>query len=162
MEELRKKFGKIYDVYNAKIYRFIFLKVSSQEIAEDLASEVFLKAWQAFQNREIEHIQAYLYQIARNAVADHHSKKKMQTVAVDETLELTDPKNPSEKQVLVNMEMERVRKALATLNDDYQNFVIWRYLDELSVSEIAQITGKSEESVRVGVHRALEALRVKL
>ena len=58
--------------------------------------------------------------------------------------------------------MEQIRVALLTLKDDYQNYVIWRYLDELSVPEIAQITGKSEPSVRVGVHRALRALKGQL
>ena len=43
MPDSRKKFSKIYDQYINKIYRFILLKVSSQEIAEDLTSETFLR-----------------------------------------------------------------------------------------------------------------------
>ena len=45
MANPREKFSKIYDKYIDKIYRFVFLKVSSQEIAEDLTSEVFLKTF---------------------------------------------------------------------------------------------------------------------
>ena len=55
--------------------------------------------------------------------------------------------------------MEQIKRALVNLRDEYQNFIIWRYLDEMSISEIAQITEKSEGSVRVGVHRALAALK---
>ncbi len=162
MEEIKKKFGKIYDQYNAKIYRFIYLKVSSRELAEDLASEVFLRAWRGFIETEIQNIQAYIYQIARNVVADHYERKRVQTISVDETIEIADPGDAPEDKVAANLEMERVRKALQDLNDDYQNLIIWRYLDELSVPEIAQITGKTEENVRVGVHRALQALRERL
>ena len=58
--------------------------------------------------------------------------------------------------------MEQIKRALVNLRDEYQNFIIWRYLDEMSISEIAQITEKSEGSVRVGVHRALAALKDKM
>ena len=162
MDKNRSEFSKIYDTYSTKIYRFIFLKVSSQEIAEDLASEVFIKAWGAFQARQIENIQAYIYQVARNAIADHYKGKKLQTVSVDETIEILDSQKPIEKQAMVSMEMDRVQKAISTINNDYQDLIIWHYLDELSVPEIAQITGKTEENVRVGIHRALEALRGKV
>ena len=167
MKENQEKFGKIYDSYNAKIYRFIYLKVSSQEIAEDLASEVFMRAWESFQEQirnpksEIRNIQAYIYQIARNVIADHYKANKVKTIAVEEIIEIADSKDPTEKKAVVNMEMDRVQKALLTLNDDYQNLIIWRYLDELSFSEIAQITGKTEDNVRVGVHRALQALKAR-
>ena len=53
-------------------------------------------------------------------------------------------------------------KILSKLKEDYQNYIIWRYLDELSISEISQIAGKSQQSVRVGVHRALQALKREL
>ncbi len=169
MKEIQEKFGKIYDSHNAKIYRFIYLKVSSQEIAEDLASEAFTRVWQALvsqgetlREKQIENIQAYLYQIARNLIADHYKAKNVKTIAVEEIIEMADSKDPTEKKAVVSMEMTRVHKALLTLNGDYQDLVIWRYLDELSFSEIAQITGKTEDNVRVGVHRALQALKARL
>ncbi len=62
MADLRKIFSKIYDQYINKIYRFVFLKVSSQEIAEDLTSETFLKTWESFKNgTRIENPQAFLF-----------------------------------------------------------------------------------------------------
>ena len=168
MKETQEKFSKIYDDYNAKIYRFIYLKVSSQEIAEDLSSDVFTRLWEALQEQirnskfEIRNFQAYMYQIARNVVADHYKKKNIKTVSVDENFEIVDSENPVEEKAMVNMEMDRVQKALAGLHSDYQDLIIWRYLDELSFSEIAQITGKTEDTVRVGLHRALQALKQRL
>ena len=163
MEEIRDNFSKIYDQYVTKIYRFIYLKVSSQEVAEDLSSEVFMRTWETYRSEStrIENIQAYLYQIARNIVADHYRTRKIKIVSVEETVEIIDEADTLQDQALVSMEMDRVQKALATIQDDYQNLIIWRYLDELSVPEIAQITGKTEENVRVGIHRALQALKGK-
>ena len=164
IEEIQENFSKIYDQYVTKIYRFIYLKVSSQEVAEDLSSEVFMRTWETYRSEssKIENIQAYLYKVARNIVADHYRTRKVRIVSVEETVDIVDSADSLQDQALVNMEMDRVQKALETIQDDYQNLIIWRYLDELSVPEIAQITGKTEENVRVGIHRALQALKGKV
>ena len=66
MDKNKEKFGSIYDQYIEKIYRFVYLKVNSQEIAEDISSKVFLRGWESYQkNSEIKNIGAFLYQIAR-------------------------------------------------------------------------------------------------
>ena len=164
IEEIQENFSKIYDQYVTKIYRFIYLKVSSQEVAEDLSSEVFMRTWETYRSEssKIENIQAYLYKVARNIVADHYRTRKVRIVSVEETVDIVDSADSLQDQALVNMEMDRVQKALETIQDDYQNLIIWRYLDELSVPEIARITGKTEENVRVGIHRALQALKGKV
>lgn len=164
MEEIRNNFSKIYDQYVTKIYRFIYLKVSSQEVAEDLSSEVFVRTWETYRSEstKIENIQAYLYQVARNIVADHYRTRKVKIVSVEETIDIVDSAASLQDQAVLNLEMDRIQEALATMQDDHQNLIIWRYLDELSVPEIAQITGKTEDNVRVGIHRALQALKGKV
>jgi RNA polymerase sigma-70 factor, ECF subfamily len=168
MDEIQDNFSKIYDQYVTKIYRFIYLKVSSQEVAEDLSSEVFMRTWETYRAQaqnpkpKIQNIQAYLYQVARNIVADHYRARKVRIISVEETVDIVDSADSLQDQALVNMEMDRIQKALATIQDDYQNLIIWRYLDELSVPEIMQIIGKSEDNVRVGIHRALQALKARL
>ena len=167
MEEIRAEFSRIYDTYNGKIYRFIYLKVESREVAEDLASEVFLDAWKAFQKGQnpepkIKNVQAYLYQIARNAVSDHHTSKKFKTVSVEGHMDIQDTGDPVEEQAAISIEIERVRGALKALKDEYQDLIIWKYLDELTYPEIAQITGKTEDTLRVNMHRAMQALKGRL
>ncbi|MDI6591339.1 MAG: RNA polymerase sigma factor [Patescibacteria group bacterium] len=166
----RKEFGKIYDQYIDKIYRFIFLKVNSQEIAEDLTSETFLKGWEAYKNqkskiknqKEIENLQAFLYQIARNLVIDYYRKKgKTQIISADQ-VKIIDPKTNLEEKAAVNSEVENIKTALANLKEEYQNVIIWHYLDDLSISEIAKMLNKSEETARVMLHRALKILKNKL
>ena len=77
MDKLRKQFSHIFDKHIDKIYRFIFLKVNSQDVAQDLTSETFLRCWEKYrQNQErIENINAFLYQIARILVIDHYREK---------------------------------------------------------------------------------------
>jgi len=162
MDNFKKKFSKIYDQYVEQIYRFVFLKVSSQEIAQDICSEVFLRGWQAFEvkNKEIKNIRAFLYRIAKNLVTDFYRKKaKERVVFVDDPPEIPDPQADIEKKVMINSDFEIVRKALLKINDDYQTVIIWHYLDGLKTSEIAKILNRPEGTIRVMLHRGLKELK---
>ena len=161
MANLRKIFSKIYDRYIDKIYRFIFFKVNSQEIAQDLTSETFLKTWETYQNGnpEIENIQAYLYKTARNLVIDFYREKgKVQIVSAENPL-IPDPSQNLEEKAILSSDLDQIRQALTNLKEDYQNVIIWHYLDDLPISEISQMLDRTEEATRVLLHRALNALR---
>ena len=212
MANYRKEFSKIYDKCIDKIYRFIFLKVNSQEIAQDLTSETFLKGWEAFRKsqnpghndqkvdelrssspvanarvvdelrsspplanarvvdelrsspplanaRVIENPQAFLYQIARNLVIDHYREKgKAQLVSV-EYIPIIDPKQDLEEKSLLESDIGQVQLALTGLKEDYQNVIIWHYLDDLPIREVAKMLDRTEETTRVLLHRALKSLK---
>lgn len=163
MEALKEKFTALYDQNIEAIFRFVYLKVSSQEIAEDLTAEVFMRFWKKLSQAEIENPRAFLYQVARNVVADHYRSRNARLVDLEETEELVEtPRLSLEEIVDISVQMEQVQTALVSLREDYQNYIIWRYLEELSVPEIMEITGKREENVRVGIYRALQALRKSL
>ncbi len=163
MEDKKEQFSKIYDEHLPPIYRFIYLKVSARETAEDLTSEVFLRVWNELNKakQEIGNIRAFLYGIARNVVADHYRGRKIEVVSVEETFDLMDSFSLHD-QIALNSDIEQILRALSGINEDYQDLIIWRYVEELSVPEIAQLTGKTEENVRVGIHRAIKSLRESL
>ncbi len=159
----KKKFEEIYDRSADEVYRFIFLKVSSGEIAQDLTSETFTRVWESLQEtEEIKNPRAYAYRIARNIVIDHYRKREFQKVTTPEEVVVPDKEKRADEKAEIDSEMERVTKALGRLNEDYQNVIIWYYLDELSVAEVAELLGKPETTVRVIVHRALKALKKEL
>ncbi len=163
MDDLRKLFSKIYDEHIDKIYRFVYLKVNSREIAEDLTSEAFSKTWAVFRTKkEIENIKAFLYKTARNLVTDYYRQKgKIRIVAMDNPF-LVDPRYNLEEEAKVNSDILYIRKALSDLKEDYQNVIIWYYLDDLSIGDISKILGRTEQTTRVLLHRALKALKNKL
>jgi len=170
MRNPRKKFSKIYDQYINKIYRFIFLKVNSQDIANDLCSETFLKGWEAFKNQKsksknqkpIENPQAFLYQIARNLVIDHYREKgRTQFVSAD-YVPIEDPNPGLEEKSFLNSDIDTIRLSLVNLKEEYQEIIIWHYIDDLSIAEIAKMLNKPEGTIRVMLHRALKALKEKL
>lgn len=157
-------FGQFYDLYVIKIYRFIYYKVSSAEEAEDLTSETFLKVWQYIsENKKISHLNAFVYQVARNLVIDYYRQKSQQKLIKDDDEErlakIPDPTPLINKKLELKIETELLEKAIRKLKDEYREIIILRYLEGLSTSEVARITNKSKGNVRVLAFRALKTLR---
>lgn len=157
-------FGKIYDLYVSQIYRFIFFKVSNKEEAEDLTANVFLRTWQYINEMGAEtigNLQAFLYQVARNAVIDFYREKAQRglTSSEDLKIELKDQGQNLAEKIQNSSMLEEVQGALQQLKDEYREVVILRFIEEMNVSETAKILGKSKGAVRVLLHRALKTLR---
>jgi RNA polymerase sigma-70 factor, ECF subfamily len=159
MKDTREEFKYCYNKYVRPIYRFVLLKVESDDIAKDIVSQTFLKGWDVFQAGEIKNPRALLYRIARNLVIDHY-RQRGENVSLD-SVSLTDNKNIA-RTAEINSDMDLVKKAIKNLNENYQNMIIWRYIDELSLTEISNLTSKSETATRVTLHRAMKALQQEI
>lgn len=160
----KEAYGKFYDLYVERIYRFIFFKVNSAADAQDLTSEVFLKIWQYVRNdKEIENLNSFIYMVARNCVIDFYRqqvKKKENESAADESLApIIDEAGDVHKKISNIADFQSLLKNLRNLKDEYREVIILRYLDELSIKEISDILKKSNLSIRVLLHRAMEALK---
>ncbi len=159
----RKQFGKLYDRHVDEIYRFVFLKVSTREIAQDIVSETFRKGWRVFKDDpEMENPRAYLYKIARNLVIDHYRTKKEHVKSQEIIDELEDEREDLQKKAEERKDMALVKEAMEKLKGSYQDIIIYKYLEEMTNSEIAEIMDKSEGAVRVTAHRAVNALEKEI
>lgn len=157
-------FGRLYDHYQPKIYRFVLVKVSHREEAEDLTHQVFLSAWQNIERyQDVGHpFSSWLYRIARNQIIDHYRTRKP-TVTIDEV----DPNefavvNLTELTIENRLALGKVLRAVRTLKQDYQDVIIMRYVEDLSPKEVAAVFGKSEGAVKLLQHRAVKQLRALL
>lgn len=158
-------FGILYDTYHDQIYRFVYLKVSHREEAEDITHHVFLNAWQhmgSYRDKGFP-FSSLLYQIARNKVIDHYRTKKT-TVDIEELSEAEVPRHAStiEHTIHSKFQLAAIKEALTHLKQEYQDIVIMRYIEELTPSEVAHILKKPETTVRVLQHRAIKQLRAFL
>ncbi|MDO8516442.1 MAG: RNA polymerase sigma factor [bacterium] len=154
-------FGALYDHYHPKIYRFIFFKVGSREDAEDVAHQVFLQAWNKIGGYS--HLgfpfSSWLYQIARNEVIDHYRTKKEASSIDDIDPEFFVSTANMQFDVDQELSLNEVRNALQALRPEYADVIIMRFVEELSVREVAVALEKSEGAVKLLQYRALEALR---
>lgn len=158
-------YGLLYDLYVKKIYRFVFFKINSREEAEDLTSEVFLKAWNYLaenSEQEIRSFAGFIYRIARNLVVDFYRERAKRSAEspLEVVAEILLAGNVGvHERLAVDGEMDAILKALKKMKQEYQEAVLLHYIEELSTGEVAQILGKSQISVRVTLHRALKKLK---
>ena len=154
-------FGALYDRYQPEIVRYLTNRVRDAEAAEDLAQQVFLKAWQAiprYQQRGAP-FKAWLYRMAHNQMVDHFRSRRVTTDL--EGVEL--PEEPeAEARVLQQELYGRLRHALERLSEDHQQVLVLRFLMEKSAREIGEIMGRKEVTVRGLQLRALRALRSEI
>ena len=163
MPNLRKKFSKTYDQYIDKIYRFIFIKVNSRNVAEDLTSETFLRGWERLKELDgkIDNFPAFLYQIARNLVIDHYRANSKANLVSTELEKIPDPRNNFEEEAANNSDLRVILTAMSGLNDEYREVINFHYIDDFSIEETAKILNRPEGTIRVMLHRALKELRGK-
>lgn len=163
----REAFIDAYDMYADQIFRFICFKVNSQEDAKDLTSAVFLKAWDYIKNYSISEyktLRALLYKIARNIVIDYYRKSsnEKKNIAIDDdniNLDLPDDSQDIVKEIDIKIDFKNIINQMQKLKDEYREVIVLKYINELSVSEIAKILDKSTGNVRVLSYRAINALR---
>ena len=159
-------YSQFYDLYITRIYRFIYFKVNSVNDAQDLTSEVFLRLWQHIkESREIKNMNAYVYMMARNCVIDFYRERTRDrelSLESDQVLEIPDEQRDILAQQMKNSDLESILTGLSNLKDEYKEVLVLRFLDELSITEIADVLGKSKGAVRVLLHRATKTLQNNL
>ena len=154
-------FAVIYDAFMPQMYRYVFLKVSNQQEAEDLTHDVFVSAWEnigSYKPRGYS-FATWLYHVARNKVIDFYRTHRhhLDIEEVDEDVF----KSPEriEEAVDLSLEYDKVREAISQLHTSYQDVLILRFVEDLSHQEIGEIMEKSEGAVRLMQHRAVQTLK---
>jgi RNA polymerase sigma-70 factor (ECF subfamily) len=156
--------GQLYYANMERIYRFVYFRVEDQQTAEDITSQVFLKAWgnlDRFQFSRTPYL-AWLYTIAHNAVIDHYRTRKVTTALDDVQLSQPDHSEVVENDIDLTVEMQSVKMALRALTDDQQKVLTLKFIEGLSNNEIARHLGKREGAIRALQMRGLQALAKQL
>jgi RNA polymerase sigma-70 factor, ECF subfamily len=155
-------FALLYDAYVARVYRFVYFKISNAQDAEDIVADLFLKAWKylvAEDTKEVGSFSGLIYDMARNATIDWYRKNAQAHVcALDDIVYLGDG-NDLAQSVADQFDSQALIKQIKTMKHEYQEVLILKYVEELSLSEIATLLGRSHVSVRVTLHRATKKLK---
>jgi len=149
----------LYERHVRSIYRFVYSKVGNREEAEDLTSQVFLKAARGIDSsRDALSAQGWLFQVARTTIADHwRSVYQLRANSLDDLLD-AGLELPAEEQARTNTGAtdQRVERILAQLPERYRNVLTYRFLRNYSIKETAVALGISEANVKVIQFRALK------
>ncbi len=161
-----RAFAQLYDRHIDAIYRYIAMRVPSQQHAEDLTEEVFWRAWKAIgRYRPEKPFLHWLYRIAHNLVindAKRDARHRSYEVMTETGQTLLDDGPSPDENILRQDDIQQLRQALATLSDEEQTLLTLRFFENASYDDIAPILGKSAGALRVLQHRALKKLAIKL
>ena len=158
-------FGELYDRYVDLVYRYVYYRVNSATLAEDLVSETFLRALRrissfTWQGKDFA---AWLVTIARNLIADHYksSRYRLEVSTADllgSTGDRPDAGAGPESEVLASLTNATLLEAVKKLGAEQQECVVLRFLQGMSVAETALAMGKNEGAIKALQYRAVRAL----
>lgn len=166
LKQYKNDFLSAYDLYADSIYRFCYFRISNKELAEDMVQEVFMRTWKyGTEGHEIKDVRAFLYQTARNMIIDHYRKSHTKMASLDtlseEGVEFENGVEVDAQDVLVDKTytFDKIKTDIQKLKDLHKEVVVLRYVEGLSVAEIAEILGQSENVVSVRIYRAIKELQ---
>ena len=127
---------------------------------------IFLKTWNHIQTNSLEDsktLRALLYKIARNTIIDYYRETSNKITASlddeDNKIEVIDEKIDPQTRIDQEADLERIKSKLPLLKEEYREVIIMRFINDLTLEEIADISGKKIGNIRVLIHRALGALK---
>ncbi|MFP5298078.1 MAG: RNA polymerase sigma factor [Actinomycetota bacterium] len=155
----RDSFGELYQRYACKIFRFLRSQVRSDDAAEDLTAQVFFKALRSASTFDgTGSYEAWLFQIARNCLVDSHRDKE-RSIVLENVPEPVDP-SPSPSALVIDQESkDHLWSTIATLTDTQREAIVLRYMNDLTIDEVAKVTGRTPGAVRILLLRARNRLR---
>ncbi len=147
----KEAFGQLYDHYQPSVYRFLYYRVSSITLAEDLTAETFFRALRSMHSFRWQgkDFGAWLMTIARNLTADHFKAGRTRLEQTTEDMQTLDTTSEGpEIEVLASLTNEALLRALGELPTEQRECLIMRFLQGLSIAETAEILGRSSGAVK--------------
>lgn len=159
IESNDSKLTTMYEKYNKELYRYCICRVSSSDTALDIVQETFKRVWSYLERgNAVEHDKSFLYTITRNLIIDEYRKKKSVSL---ELLIGTDiePAIVTEETIYQRDDVLQVTKCINQLSTVYSSVLRMRYIDDSSITHIAETLHITENVVSVRIYRGLCKLR---
>lgn len=161
---LPEDFARWYRENRAVVYRYVRFRVATRDVAEDVTSEVFLKALRALDRFDdsLASPRTWLLRIARNAVTDHLRSLRRRGslhVSLDRVPDLVADVPSADDRVLRQERIQTLLNCAGSLREMDQEILSLRYGAGLDNGEIAEALGISNNAVAVRLHRALKRLK---
>jgi RNA polymerase sigma-70 factor (ECF subfamily) len=168
-----KAFGELFEEHYDSILRYCIYHTGHVETARDIAAETFYKALKNLWRYRFTGapFSAWLYRIAGNEVIDYFRKKKHRYISLTETMEreellsfesrrnLQDEMDALQQKLENNKTYQRIRQVMENMPDHYRNVLVLRFVEEKKISEICEILGKKEGTIKSLISRGLTQLR---
>lgn len=164
MKDLQQTFLEAFNVHSDPLFRFCFFKLNDRELAKDLMQETFTKAWVLASKGDfqINSIKAILYKIAGNLIIDEYRKRGRRGITASLDVlheEGFDPSFDDTESLRNIVDGKEAILLISKIKEPYGESVFMRYVQDLTLTEIADITGESENTISVRIHRGISILK---
>jgi len=164
----REAFGQLVELFQEPIFRMVYYRTRSRMDAEDLTQEIFVKAFKNLSKlRDPKRFRTWLFRMAVNRVTDFYRKKRL--LAIFKTRDHdseADPKEVERRQdpsALDDVIKEEFWKHVTSFSDNLsrreKEVFFLRFMDHLSIREIAQVLDKSQSAVKTHLYRGLKKFK---
>ena len=160
------EFTAAYTTYHRPIFAFIYGRLRNPEVAKDLTSEVFERAYaKGHQLREPAAYRSWLFTVARNVIASHYrqafrEEDREKRLASDLVFHEPEP-DPAEIAIHGDR-VSRLMSYVRMLPEREQEILSLKFDAELTSQEIGEVIGITALNVRVAVFRALRRLKAEM
>ncbi|HEY2980441.1 MAG TPA: sigma-70 family RNA polymerase sigma factor [Anaerolineales bacterium] len=156
----REMFARLYVAYTDRIFRYVYYRVTDRDLAQDITSHVFLKAWEKLGTYRAGQspFTAWLYRIAHNAVIDYYRTYKVSIGLEEADAVVVSHADEVDERLDLQFKSHKLRAALGELTEEQQQVLILRFVSGLSTLQIAQQLGKRQGAVRALQLRGLKGL----
>ncbi len=157
-EELTKAHGE----YNKALNSYAYYKVHDTEVSEDLVQDTFVKTWKYLvKGGKITMMRAFLYHVLNNLIVDEYRKRNHKAESLDTLIEGGfEPKDEQSDRMVNLLDGKVVMDSIMRLPLMYKRVMSMRFVQSLSLKEIARISGQTTNAIAVQVHRGIEKLKV--
>ena len=158
----RPAFDELYIEFLPRIVSFLRARLGDPGDAEDVACQVFARAFKAYHRFELrcQTPAPWLFQIARNAAIDHQHRTALRQRAEHSAAEALDEADDPTSLAERRFEVRQLRHAIARLSKRQRDVVCLRHENGLSFREIGRRLACSEDAAKMLYHRSLHALRL--
>ncbi len=164
---MKDKFISTYNKLSDSVFRYCIFRISDRDVALDITQDAFTKYWDALSSgQDVKNDKALIFTITRNLIIDYYRKKK--SVSLESLTETEDGENfedfvleADDKKNDIEMETEGrfLINKIQELPKSYQQIIYLRYVEGMSLDEIAKILGISINATSVRIHRGIEELK---
>lgn len=157
-----RTFCELYSEFFSRINCYLRSRVRNRWDADDLTTVVFMKAWEKFEQYSRAYpFASWIFRIAHNTYVDYVRKHREVPVDQEEMLggEADDTWQP-ELHALTSEEFSLLRNRLDLLSRSQKDVLTLRYFAGLKISQVADLLGKTESSIKMISHRGLRRLRI--
>lgn len=161
-EQDHKTFAALYRRHVNRVYRFLMARVGNVEDAQDLTAQTFMAALDGLASyREEGTVASWLLGIAHNKCLEHFRRQRKQG-SLESVMEVADNRNSPEDSAQIAIQLDQVVQTLQQISPERAEALSLRYFSELSHREISEIMGKTEDAVKMLVHRGLKDLKTRM